>query len=155
MSLFDFTRLKRLMLIYRCVQFLLFILLVGVAFLFQTKYPGFFFVSFAAAIVVQGILLYPLYRMAWRDAGVEFDSSSTSLTADDLVALRKKRLLGDLWKVSILMFFMIFIYKAPDVNKLGTPVILSASLYVFLLIFLTYFQCFNYSAKKRMSEITK
>lgn len=155
MAAFDFTRLNRLTLIYRCVQCGLFLLLVGTAFMFQSKFPGHFFVSFAAAVVVQGILLYPLYRLAWRDSGVEFESSSTSLTADDLVALRKKRLMGDLYKVTILLFFLIFVFKAPDVNKIGSPVVLSTTLYVFLLIFLSYFQCFNYSVKKRKNLLQK
>lgn len=153
MADFDFKKLKRLTVVYRIAQFLLLALLAATAFMFQAKYPGHFFFSLMVAVVIQGILLYPMYRLAWRDAGIEFESSSTTLTADDLVGLRKRRLWGDLWKVSLLIFFLIFVAKIPDAQKTGTPFFLSTSLYLFLLIFLTYFQCFNYSVKKRLSSV--
>jgi len=153
MAEFDFKRLKKITVAYRVVQIILLLLLVTIAFMFQAKYPSHFFISFVVAVVLQGGLLYPLYRLAWRDAVVEFDSCSRSLSTEQLVALRKKRLMGDLWKASLLVFFLIFIARIPDAQKTGTPFFLSTSLYSFLLILLTYFQCFNYSVKKKMAAL--
>lgn len=153
MSVFDETRIKRITLAYRCIQIVLLLLLAVVAFMFQTRYPGQFFISFVVAVVAQGVLLYPVYRLAWRDAGVELDSCVPGLTAEQLLALRKKRLFGDLWKASLLVFFLIFVARIPDAQKVGTPFFLSTSLYSFLLILLTYFQCFNYSIKKRRASM--
>lgn len=152
MAEFNFTRLNRLVMLYRVVQVLLLLLLAGVAFSFQTHYPGHFFISLIASLVIQGILLYPLYRLAWHDSGVEFNNSSTTLSEAETMGLRKKRLYSDLGKISLLLFFIIFIAKIPEAKKIGTPFFLSTSLYVFLLVFLTYFQCFNYSVKKRLAS---
>lgn len=155
MAEFDFTRLKRMTIIYKVVQVVFMLILAGVAFMFQTKDPGHFFFTFMTAIALQGVLLYPVYRLAWRDAKIEFDSSATAITNEQLLALRKKRLLGDLWKVALLVFFLIFIARIPDAQKTGTPFFLSTSLYSFLLIFLSYFQCFNYSSKKQIKSVAQ
>lgn len=153
MAEFDFKRLKKITLAYRVIQVVLLLLLVVVAFMFQAKYPGHFFISFVVAVVLQGILLYPIYRLAWRDAVVEFDGSSTVLTPEQMVGLRKKRLMGDLWKAALMVFFLVFIARIPDAKTTGTPFFLSTSLYSCLLILLTYFQCFNYSVKKKMAAL--
>lgn len=159
MSHFDFKRLQRTMTIYRVVQFILLALLAAMIFLFQTRYgllgkPDHFFKSIIAAFIAQLVMVYPLYRLAWRDAGVEVDSSISGLSVDVLTALRKKRLMGDLWKMSLILFFLIFVARAPGADKMGTPFFQSTALFAFLLIFLTYFQCFNFCAKKRMKQVS-
>jgi len=158
MSSFDFKRLNRTMTIYRVVQALLVCMLIYVAYIFQNNFalmgrPEKFISSIVAAIVIQLLLLYPIYRLAWRDAGVEMEGSAVGLTAEALAALRKKRLLGDLWKFSAVGFFLAFVTLVPDVKKAaGAPVILAIIIFSFLLMCLTYFQCFNFSAKKRMKQ---
>ena len=158
MSQFNFKRLKRIITIYRVVQALLLVLLVAMVLVFQNRYgmlgkPDHFFKSVIIAIISQLVLVYPLYRLAWHDAGVEIDSSITGLTDEVTKALRRKRLLGDLLKMSILIFFLIFIARAPGADRMGTPFFQSTALFSFLMIFLTYFQCFNYCAKKRMNSL--
>lgn len=158
MSQFDFKRLKRTMNIYRVVQALLLVLLVAMVLVFQNRYgllgkPDHFLKSIIAAVVAQLAMVYPLYRLAWHDAGVEVDSSISGLSGDVLKALRRKRLLGDLWKMSIIIFFLIFVARAPGADKVGTPFFQSTALFSFLMVFLCYFQCFNYCAKKRMNSL--
>jgi UDP-N-acetylmuramyl pentapeptide phosphotransferase/UDP-N-acetylglucosamine-1-phosphate transferase len=157
MSQFDFKRLNRTIVIYRVVQFLLLTLLVAMVLVFQSRYgalgkPDHFFKSIVAAILSQAVMFYPIYRLALRDASVELDSSVSGLSDDIMKALRKKRLMGDLWKMSLIIFFVFFIMRAPGAEKAGTPFFQSTAMFSFLLIFLTYFQCFNSSAKKRMKQ---
>ena len=159
MASFDFKRLNRTMTIYRVVQALLVCLLIYVAFLFQNNFallgkPEKFVSSIVASIVIQLLLLYPIYRLAWRDAGVEIEGSAIGLTKEDLAALRKKRLLGDLWKFSAVAFFLAFVTMVPDAKKaVGAPHVLAVTLFAFLLMCLSYYQCFNFSAKKRMKSV--
>jgi hypothetical protein len=141
------------MTIYRVVQGLLLCLLAFVAFRFQVGYPGKFISSIVATIVVQLLLFYPIYRLAARDVGVEIESCLVGLTKEALAALRKKRMLGDLWKFSAVGFFLAFVSLVPDAKKsAGAPVILAIIIFSFLLMCLTYFQCYNFSAKKRMKQ---
>jgi len=158
MASFNFKRLNRTMTIYRVVQTLLLCMLIYVAYIFQNSFdmmgkPEKFISSIVAAIVVQLLLLYPTYRLAWRDVGVEVEGCAIGLTAEALATLRKKRLLGDLWKFSAVGFFLAFVTLVPDVKKAaGAPIILAIIIFSFLLMCLTYFQCFNFSAKKRMKQ---
>jgi len=158
MSSFDFKRLNRTMTIYLVVQTMLLCMLIYVAYIFQTSFalmgrPEKFISSIVATIVIQLLLLYPIYRLAWRDAGVEVEGCAIGLTAEALAALRKKRLLGDLWKFSAVGFFLAFVTMVPDARKAaGASHVLAITLFSFLLMCLTYFQCFNFSAKKRMKQ---
>jgi drug/metabolite transporter (DMT)-like permease len=160
MSRFDFRKLNRTMLIYRVVQVLLACLLVYVAFIFQNNFalsgrPEKFMSSIIATIVVQLLMIYPIYRLAWRDAGVEIEGCAVGITTETLAALRKKRLLGDLWKFCAVVFFLIFVTMIPDSRKApGATQVLAITLFSFLLMCLAYFQCFNFSAKKRMKQIS-
>ena len=109
--------------------------------------------SIKITIMCQLLAVYPIYRLAWRDAGVEIEGSAVGLTAEALAALRKKRLLGDLWKFSAVGFFLAFVTLVPDAKKAaGATHVLAGILFSFLLMCLTYFQCFNFSAKKRMKQ---
>jgi hypothetical protein len=158
MASFDFKRLNRTMIIYRVVQFLLVGLLIYVAYVFQNNFAVIgkadkFMSTIISAIIIQALLLYPIYRLAGRDVNVEIEGSTIGLTKENLAALRKKRMLGDLWKFSAVGFFLAFVTMVPDAKKAsGAPVILAITIFSFLLMCLTYFQCFNFSAKKRMKQ---
>jgi hypothetical protein len=158
MPSYDFKKLNRTMTIYRVVQGLLICLLIYVAYIFQTRFamigmPGKFMSSIFATIVIQGVLFYPIYRLAGRDVNVEIEGSTIGLTKEALSALRKKRMLGDLWKFSAVGFFLAFVSLVPDAKKAaGAPIILAIIIFSFLLMCLTYFQCFNFSARKRMKQ---
>jgi len=156
----DVKRINRTMNIYRVVQALLIALFAYMAFNFQRMFalrgrPDQFISSIVITIVTQLILLYPIYRLAWRDAGIEIEGSVPGLSTGQLAALRKKRLLGDLWKFSAVVFFLTFVVLSPDQSKAqGMPMVLSSILFSFLLACLTYFQCFNFTVRKRLKQGT-
>ena len=158
MPIFNFKRLNRTMMIYRTVQTLLLCLLVYVAFVFQNNFsmmgkPEKFIASAVTTIVIQLLMVYPIYRLAWRDAGVFVEDCAEGLSPEMQAALRKKRLIGDLWKFSAVAFFMAFVALVPDAKKApGAAQILAITIFSFLMMCLTYFQCFNFSAKKRMKQ---
>lgn len=160
MASMDFRKLNRQMMIYRIVQSVLTGLLIVLAILFQGQFaalqkPGQFIGSIVAAIGVQLLLIYPVYRLAWRDAGVEIDGVAPNLTAEQKAGLRKKRLLGDLWKFCGIIFFLVFSWLVPDAKtSIGAIPVLASTIFSFLLTCLMYFQCFNFSARKRMREMT-
>jgi len=155
----DFKKLNRQMMIYRIVQSILTGLLIVLAIVFQSRFaalhkPEQFISSVVASVIIQLLLLYPVYRLAWRDAGVEIEGSQPKLTVEQLTALRKKRLIGDLWKFCGVAFFVVFVTLVPDAKKAsGAPLVLAATIFSFLLTCLMYFQCFNFSAKKRIRSL--
>lgn len=154
----DFKKLNRQMMVYRVVQTLITGMLIVLAIIFQGGFaalhkPEQFVSSIIASIVVQLLLIYPVYRLAWRDAGVEIEGAQPNLSTEQLAALRKKRLIGDLWKFCGVAFYMVFVTLVPDVKKsVGAIPVLATTIFSFLLTCLMYFQCFNFSAKKRMRE---
>jgi len=156
----DFKKLNRQMMIYRIVQTILTGLLIVMAIVFQSRFAvlgksGQFLSSIIASIVIQLLLIYPVYRLAWRDSGVEIEGAQPNLSTEQLAALRKKRLIGDLWKFCGVAFFVVFVTLVPDAKKAaGAPLVLASTLFSFLLTCLMYFQCFNFSAKKRLKALT-
>ncbi|MDD2850341.1 MAG: hypothetical protein PHY09_00375 [Desulfuromonadaceae bacterium] len=159
MAHLDFKKLNRQMMVYRIVQTMLTGLLIVLALLFQSRFaaigkPDQFYSSVVAAVVVQLLLLWPVYKLAWRDAGVEIEGIMPNLKPDQLAALRKKRLIGDLWKFCGVSFFIAFVALQPDAKKgVGALIFLAATLFSFLLTCLMYFQCFNFSANKRIKSL--
>lgn len=160
MHIIDFKKLKRQMIIYRVVQAILMSLLVILAVAFQGQFAaidrsGQFVGSILTAIVVQFLLIWPVYKLAWRDAAVEIEGSTPDLSTVQLAALRKKRLIGDMWKFCGVAFFVVFVTLAPDAKKsVGAIPVLASIMFSFLLTCLMYFQCFNFSAKKQMKSIS-
>lgn len=154
MSDFNFKRLERTLVIYRVVQALLVIQLMFMTYYFHQLFvsrgkPEQLVFCILAALVIQLILLYPIFRLSKRDSGIEFDSAAAGLTPENLAALRKKRLLSDLWKVAGVAFYVTFVAIAPDAKKAsGAPLVLATAIFSFLLTCLAYFQCYNYNAKK-------
>ncbi|HEY3308893.1 MAG TPA: hypothetical protein VGJ93_10610 [Desulfuromonadaceae bacterium] len=159
MPTFEFKRLKRTIIIYRTVQTVLVALLFFVALQFQHQFTLLgksqqFTSSIITAVVIQLLLLYPIYRLAWRDAGVMIEGCATDLSKEQQAALRKKSLISDLWKFSGIAFYIAFVALAPDIRKAsGAPLVLATIIFSFLITCLTYFQCFNFSAKKRMKSM--
>ncbi|MBC7962819.1 MAG: hypothetical protein H7Y05_07735 [Steroidobacteraceae bacterium] len=154
----EFKKLKRQMLLYRVVQTILVGLLVFLAMNYQGLFtlrgkPEHFISSLVAAIVIQLLLIYPVYKLAWRDVGIEIEGTATGLTSEQLTALRRKRLIGDLWKFCGVAFFIVFVALIPDAKKAaGATWFLATTIFSFLLTCLMYFQCFNFSAKKQLKE---
>jgi hypothetical protein len=155
----DYKRINRLMMIYRIVQTMLVALLFYMALNFQHYFalkgrPDQFIKSVLIAIALQLIAIFPVYKLACRDSGIELDGSVPGLSGEQLTALRRKRLLGDLWKLSAVVFFIVFVFLAPGADKAeGASLVLASILFSFLLTCLMYFQCFNFSAKKRIKQV--
>lgn len=152
----DSKRLNHTILIYRVVQGLLLALLAFVALNFQAHFvqmgrENLFTSSIIAAVVVQLILFYPVYKLAARDAGIMLEGARPDLSPEQQAALRKKRLLGDFWKASGFIFYVTFAVLLPDSKTAAaTPFFLAITIFSFLLTCLMYFQCFNYSLRRLM-----
>jgi len=160
MAQYNLIKLKRLTIIYRMIQVALLGLFMFMAFNFMQLFgklgtPDYFFKALMISLVIQLILLYPAWLLAGRDLEVEIETGRSDITPEQLVTLRRKRLLGDLWKISGLGFFIMFIIMAPDANKgRGASLFLAAAYFSFLLTTLTYLQCFNLRAARRRKELS-
>lgn len=143
---FEFKRLRRLTTIYYVVQAFMLVLFGASAFWLQVNASSQIFISsLIRAVVVQLILFYPIYKFAAYEARREVSSCRTTLTPDESMALRRKRVTGDIVKSAIFIFFIMFIVRAPQ-----APGILFPILFVFILTTLCYFQCFNFVARQEM-----
>jgi hypothetical protein len=149
---FDFKKLRRLITIYGVVQIFLLLLLVYMALNFQAGLqaegrPQRFMHSVLATLVIQLALFYPINKFASSEAKREIDTCATKLTPEEQKALRNKRLFGDVIKSAVFIFFITFILRAPK-----DRFVLSLIFFSFILTTLSYFQCYNFAAKKWMKE---
>jgi hypothetical protein len=151
-KIFDFKRLRRLITIYAVVQVCLVALLIFTALYFQAGFQADgmsqrFLKSILVTLGIQLALFYPINRFAAKEAEREVDSCAVGLSPDELKGLRSKRMVGDVIKMAVFIFYLTFIWKAPE-NK----AILSVVFFSFILTVLTYFQCYNFAAKRLMKE---
>ncbi len=149
---FDFKKLRRLITIYAVVQVFLVALLIFMAVNFQAGLqaegrPQRFLHGVVAALIIQLALFYPINRFAAIEAKREVDSCATNLSPEELKAIRNKRMVGDVVKTGIFIFFITFIYKAPK-----DRFFLSIIFFTFILTALSYFQNYNFAAKRAMKE---
>ncbi|MCM2359852.1 MAG: hypothetical protein NDI77_17005 [Geobacteraceae bacterium] len=149
---FEFKKLRRVIMIYGVVQLFLIGLLVYMAIHFQSGLqaegrPQRFLHGVVATLVLQLALFYPINRFAASEAEREIEACAVGLGVEELKAFRSKRMVGDVIKSAVFLFFITFIYKAPK-----DLFILSVIFFTFILTFLTYFQCYNFAAKRLMKE---
>ena len=143
---YDFTKLRKLLTIHLVVQSCLVILLLAVSWLFQQKIADRLFLNcIIASLLIQVGIFFPLKSLTAREVNREIGSSLLGLTPDDLKQLRRKRVIADIIKSSVFLFFIIFIYRLPE-----KPVVLAIAFFTFILTCLAYFQCFNFTAKREM-----
>lgn len=148
---FDFKKLRRLIQIYFVVQIVLVALLLYVALLFQSTLGPLFWKSIIITLVIQLVNFYPVNMFATREARREVAATATGLTPDELKSQRNHRLIGDIVKMAVFGFFLIFVYKAPVTpNIQANRFYQSLIFFNFILTYLTYFQCFNFAAKREM-----
>lgn len=148
----DLKRLKRLTTIYTVVQVFLVLLMVYMGALFQGQFqalgtPELFSRSLMATLIIQLILFYPINKLAASDAEREVAASRIGLAAEELAGLRKKRIYADFMKSALFIFFIVFIARAPGVTR-----VLCITFFVFICSILTYFQCFNFTAKRAIKS---
>jgi hypothetical protein len=142
---YDFTKFRRLLNIHLVVQIVLLVLLVWVSWLFQQKLADRFLNSVIFSLVIQLGLFFPVKSLTTREVNREIASSAIGLSPADLQALRRKRVTADVIKSSVFLFFSTFIYIMP-----AKPIILAIAYFSFILTCLSYFQCFNFAAKREM-----
>ncbi|KAF0221445.1 MAG: hypothetical protein FD174_583 [Geobacteraceae bacterium] len=145
---FDFKRLRRQIVIYVVVQIFLVALLVFMALNFQGQFqakgtPRIFINSIVATLVIQLMIFYPLNKFAAREAEQEIAACKINLSPDEMKEQRRKRLYGDFIKAAIFIFFLTFIARSP-----AATFVMSTTFFTFILTILTYFQCFNFAAKR-------
>lgn len=146
-----FTRMKRTLVIHVIVQLFLLVLLFYMALHFQSSFraagaPQAFLNSIIFSVVLQLLAFYPLKKLAEKEARREVAAAAAGkLDAEAQKALRHSRLFSDIIKASVVTFFVIFVAMAPTFLFL-----LSTLFFTFILITITYFQCFNFAARKAM-----
>jgi predicted membrane protein len=106
-----------------------------------------FMKSIMLTMLIQLALFYPINKFAAGQAKREVDSCADNLTAEELKSFRTSRLIGDMIKAAVFIFYTTFILRAPVHLFIYSLIIFS-----FLLTTLTYFQCYNFAAKKAMKE---
>lgn len=149
---FDYGKLKKVLTIHLVVQILLVILLAVVAFYFQqglfAQGRSFrFWHSIVISFVIQLLLFYPMKKYAGADAEREIEASQPNLTEEQLKSIRHRRLYSDFMKGAGFIFFFTFIARAPK-----DLFILATIFFTFIFSILSYFQCFNFIAKRRIQE---
>ena len=126
------------MIIYNVVQVGLLGLLLFMSYNFIVIFgmyslPGAFSKSILFALALQLLIVYPAWLLAKQDVQVEIQSATQDQNGDEMMALRKKRLIGDIWKFCALGAFVVFIAMSPGVDKgRGASVILATSYFSFL-----------------------
>lgn len=146
----DTKRLRKQVTIYTVVQLFFLVLLIFMAINFQAAFTAkgmsnVFLNSIITTVVIQLAIFYPLNKAAGREVERELASLAPGLSAEQQKDLRRKRLFSDFIKASIFIFFFTFILRAPPVTF-----ILSTTFFTFVVTTLTYFQCFNFAAKRQL-----
>lgn len=145
-----FPRVKRLTQIYLVLQLGLLALLLVMAFQFQAIFrskglPQVFFNSIVASVLLQLLAFYPLKRLAEKEARREVAAEAGTLSPAEQQGLRHSRMYYDFGKATVFLFFATFIVLAPEATF-----VMSTIYFAFLLVALTYFQCFNFAARRAM-----
>lgn len=141
---YDFTKLRRLLIIHLVVQIAFVALLLWTAWLFQQRLADRFLNGVIFSLVIQLGLFFPIKSLTAKEVDREIATSAIGLTPADLRALRRKRVTADVIKSSVFLF-LIFILRIPE-----KPVILAIAYFTFILTCLSYFQCFNFAARREM-----
>ncbi len=147
---FDSKKLRRTTYIYAVVQVALIALLIFMAMNFQAGLEaqgrGFRFTqSIVVTLVMQLLIFYPVFKFAAREAKLMVESLAPGLTPEQLKDQRSKRIMGDVIKIGIFFFFIIFTWRAP-----ADRFVQSIIFFNFILTYLSYFQCFNFVAKREI-----
>lgn len=154
---FDFKKLRRLINIYAVVQIGLVALLIYVAMNFQVGLASIgrgdlFNKSILITLLMQLAMFYPVYKFAAREAALAIEAVQAGLTSEQLKSQRNKRLVGDVIKAGVFCFYLAFTLLVSSKNLPGAAAkfVLSMIFFNFILTYLSYFQCFNFAAKREM-----
>jgi hypothetical protein len=156
-TVFDFKKLRRLINIYAVVQAGLVALLIYVAMNFQAGLVSIgrgelFNKSIIITLLMQLAMFYPVYKFASREASLAVDAVEEGLTAEQQKSQRNKRLVGDVIKAGVFCFYLAFtlLISSKNLDLPAKRFVLSMIFFNFILTYLSYFQCFNFAAKREM-----
>lgn len=150
---FDFKKLQRLIKIHVVIQALLIVILIFIALKFQAGLGPLFWKSIIITMIIQLVNFYPINFFANKEAKREVAAVAFSLTQEEFKSQRTKRIIGEVIKMSVFAFFLIFAYSAPvTANITANRFTQSLIFFNFIMTYLTYFQCFNFAAKREMKE---
>lgn len=154
---FDFKKLRRLINIYAVVQIGLIVLLIYVAMNFQAGLASIgrgelFNKSIIITLLMQLAMFYPVYKFASREAVLAVDAVGEGLTTEQQKSQRNKRLIGDVIKAGVFCFYLAFtlLISSKSLELPAKRFVLSMIFFNFILTYLSYFQCFNFVAKREM-----
>jgi len=152
---FDFKKIQRLIKIHVGVQILLTLLLLYIALQFQAALGPLFWKSVVITMIIQLIIFYPVNFFAGKEAKREVAATAVSLSQEEFKSQRTKRIIGEVIKMAVFAFFLIFTYAAPVTANIQANRFTQSLIFLnFILTYLTYFQCFNYAAKREISELS-
>jgi hypothetical protein len=150
---FDFKKLRRLIKIHVAVQVLLTLLLIYIALQFQGALGSLFWKSVIITMIIQLVIFFPVNFFAGKEAKREVAATAFNLTQEEFKAQRTKRIIGEVIKMGAFAFFLIFTYSAPVTANVQANRFTQSLIFLnFILTYLTYFQCFNFAAKREMKE---
>lgn len=150
---FDFKKIQRLIKIHVVVQLLLAMLLIYIALQFQAALGPLFWKSVIITMIAQLFFFYPIYFFAGKEAKREVAATATNLTQEEFKSQRTKRIIGEVIKMAVFAFFLIFAWSAPATANIQANRFTQSLIFLnFILTYLAYFQCFNFAAKRAMKE---
>ena len=156
-TVFDFKKLRRLINIYAVVQVALVGLLVYVAMNFQAGLASLgrgelFTKSIILTLLMQLAMFFPVYKFASREAVLAIAGMQDGLTPEEMKSQRTKRLIGDVVKAGVFCFYLVFIMVVANKSLDRAPkmLVMSMIFFNFILTYLSYFQCFNFVARREM-----
>jgi hypothetical protein len=148
---FDFKKLQRLLTIHLVIQIVLVALLIYISLLFQSSLGPLFWKSIIITMVIQLVIFYPVNFFANKEAKREVAAVAFSLTPEEFKSQRTKRIIGEVIKMAVFAFFFIFVLTFKGAHSLiAIRFTYSLIFFNFILTYLTYFQCFNFAAKREM-----
>jgi hypothetical protein len=145
----NYGRLRKTLKIYLVIQIALVLLLIGMAYFFLGKFAEMgnyrpFMFGIGLAVVVQLLMFWPIRKFAAYESDREIESCRLDLTPERMKALRTKRMVGDVIRSAVIIFFLVFVGILPKgVAGIYWPVFLS-----FIFTFLSYFQCMSFALKR-------
>ncbi len=133
------------------IQVTLVLLLIYVALLFQGTLGPLFWKSILITMIIQLIMFYPINFFAGKEVKREIAALAPNLTQAEFKSQRTKRIIGEVIKMSVFAFFLIFTWTVkPAPTITGVRFTQSLIFFNFILTYLTYYQCFNFAAKREM-----
>lgn len=158
MGTHDIRKLKRLRTIHRSVQVVATLLLVIIGIQFQGSLGFTLFVrTVAIAILFQLLLFYPLKKAAEKEVDREVESAREWLSDSELATLRNRRLVADVIKMAVYMFFLVAIFLLPDrlaAYRTANHAILSTTIYTFLLTTIAWSQYLTWHLTRRIISLS-